>query len=297
MKKGYVYLILTALFVCVINLVSVIYIKQTSFPFITMSYTESAREFNSRGFDLEIPISDNFKSRVGADLSLVLKDKDDIFYLASTLASYVRSRLFHKSNVICDVDAILESDGEDAAICSGYSKLLVAVANSLGYESRVIWMNGHTASEIYFPEYGWVLVDTNGNLIFKDEKGNYASLLYVVENFDKATPVRLAETTDNDPDFLSSNNYTVYDKNSLLVIIEGTRLFDFDLRSKSPTPLLKYLLSNEPIARGIQYTANERTKLGNLRKLVLLVSILDAIIALSGLVYFIRYRRKKRLFV
>lgn len=297
MKKGYVYLILTALFVCVINLVSVIYIKQTSFPFITMSYTESAREFNSRGFDLEIPISDNFKSRVGADLSLVLKDKDDIFYLASTLASYVRSRLFHKSNVICDVDAILESDGEDAAICSGYSKLLVAVANSLGYESRVIWMNGHTASEIYFPEYGWVLVDTNGNLIFKDEKGNYASLLYVVENFDKATPVRLAETTDNDPDFLSSNNYTVYDKNSLLVIIEGTRLFDFDLRSKSPTPLLKYLLSNEPIARGIQYTANERTKLGNLRKLVLLVSILDAIIALSGSVYFIRYRRKKRLFV
>ena len=276
MRKKLIYLFIIVIFVSLINILTLIYIKETEFPFIALFYKETAGSFNYNNLDLEMPISREFKQKVSDDLGLVLENKkDDIFFVSSILAEYVRSHLFHKSNIIDNVDKILESQEEYPAICSGYAQFLASIAQALGYQARVIWLDGHTVSEIYFSDYGWVLIDTSGNLIFQDKDGNYVSLLYVVEHFEDVTPKRIAVRTENDPDALSSGNPAVFNKNKIIVVIEGPRLFDFFVRTKSPSVLINYILGREDVAKGIQYTANGREKLGNLRACITALIIFD----------------------
>lgn len=252
-----------------------IYVKKKPFLVISMEYIDTMEEFNSKNFNFTVPVSNNFRLKVKKDLQHIINEcgKNDVFHVAQKLTKYVRSHLSPKNNIIHDLDAVLEFEGKTPAVCSGYAKLLAAVASTLGYKSRVIWMDGHTVSEMWFPGYGWVLVDTNGNLMFKDEKGNYTSLLYTVENFDKVSPKRIASPAGNNPDYLSSGKYSVYKNNSVIVVIEGPRLFDFDVRAKSPSFILKYIFLNKPIAKGIQYIDGGRRKLGNINKFSLLFYI------------------------
>lgn len=275
MRKKTIYLILIILFVCSINIITLVHIKKTAFPFIALSYKETVDDFNFSKLNLELPLSPEFKKRAPNELEPFLENEEDVFLISSILAGYVRSHLFHQSNTINNVDEILESDEEYPAICSGYSKFLVSIAQALGYQARVVWMDGHTVSEIYFPEYGWVLVDTSGNLIFQDKEAKYLSLLYIVEHFEDVTPKRLAAETNNDPDYLSSGKHSVYDNNEIVVVIEGPRLLDFFIRTKSPLVLINYILGKEDVAKGVQYTAGSRERLGNLRYCMLSLIIFD----------------------
>ncbi len=271
--KKYSNLILIIFFVFLINMATLVHIKNTEFPFISFFHKETVNDFNFNELNFKVSLSQEFKERVSNDLGPVLQDKKDVFFISSVLAKYVRSHLFHKSNTIHNVDEILESPDEHPAICSGYSKFLVSLAQAMGYEARVIWLNGHTVSEIYFPEYGWVLVDTSGNLIFQDKDGKYVSLLYVVEHFEDVIPKRLV--VESQQSNISSNGYIVFDDNDVIVVIEGPRLFDFDIRTKSPKVLINYILGKEDVAQGIQYTAGGRERLGNYRISVIALIIFD----------------------
>jgi len=292
--RKYKNLIIIILFVILIDMISLISIKETEFPFITMSYKYNVDDFNSNELNSDLPLDKEFKEKVSEELNPILKNQKDVFFVSSVLAEYVRSHLFHKSNVIHDVNNILESPEEYPAICSGYSGFLAALAQSLGYKARVVWLNGHTVSEIYFPDYGWVLVDTSGNLIFQDKNGKYLSLLDVVENFDEVNPLRLASQTNNDHDGLSSGGYFNYKDNDIIVVIEGPRIFDFDIRTKSPKVLINYILGRQDVARGVQYIGGGREKLGNLRiSLISLVifNIFFFIIFINLICYYVWYRR------
>ena len=295
MRKKIIYLILILLFVFLINLSALVYIKKTQFPFITLAYKDTINSFNESELDLTLPLSENFKEQVSKDLKPVLQDNDDVFYISSTLAEYVRSHLFHKSNVIHNVDEILESSDEYPAICSGYSKFLVSISQAVGYKARVVWLDGHTVSEIYFPEYGWVLVDTSGNLIFQDKDEKYVSLLYVVEHFEDVVPKKLV--VDSQQNDISYRGYVVFNDNDVIVAIEGPRLFDFDIRTKSPLVLINYVLGKEDIAKGIQYTAEGRHKLGNFRYFIISLIVFDIFSFLIFCLYlFFILRNKKQSF-
>lgn len=295
--KRYSILIYIIIFVCLINIITLVYIKKTEFPFITLSYKNRPTDFNSSKLNLELPLSQGFKKRVSDDLGPLLEGrKEDVFFVSSTLGEYVRSHLFHKSNTIDNPDKILESQEEYPAICSGYSKFLVSLAQALGYQARVIWLDGHTTSEIYFPEYGWVLVDSSGNLIFQDESGKYVSLLYAVENFDKVIPKRIASQTNNDHDGLSSGGYLNYKENDIIVAIEGPRLFDFYKRTKKPLVLINYILGREDVAKGIQYIGRGRERLLNFRYSLIALVIFNISFLIIFICYlYVRNRRNSRL--
>lgn len=289
---GCTFVVLAVLGIAVVHLLLLVHVKRTSFPFVTMSYATSAEGFDSKQVDTSVPLSEDFKRRVAEDLGGEVEDRSDVLGVSSALAAYVRSQLFHEEgHVVRDVQAVLDSSGEDGALCSGYARLLVAAAQSLGYDARVVWMQGHTVSEVYFPDYGWVLVDSSGNLTFKDREGKCAGLLYVVENPDEAGPLRAADQTANDSDYLRSGGQAVYGNNPVLVVIEGPRLFDFDVRTRSPGPVLEYLVLGRPVAAGVQYIAGGRTRLGNLRRLVLPLLAFDVVIALVFIAQVARLRR------
>lgn len=286
--KKYKVLILIILFIGLINGATLIYLKNTEFPFITLYYRETIQDFNYNELDLKIPLSEEFKEKVSNDLNPILQDNKDVFFVSSVLTDYVRSRLFDESNVVHNVDEILESTKKYPAICSGYAKFFTSVAQALEYQSRVVWIDGHTISEIYFPDYGWVLVDTIGNLMFHDKNGKYVGLLYVVEYFDSIIPERIISESDNDN--IALKEYDVYEKNELIVVIEGPHLLDFDIRTKSPKILINYIFGEEDVAKGIQYIGVGREVVGNYRATILALIILDFV----ALVIFIFYLLKKK---
>jgi len=269
--KRYKILIIIILFTGFINGATLLYLKNSEFPFITLYYRKTIEDFNYNGLDLEIPLSDKFKEKVFSDLKPVLEDNKDPFFVSVVLTDYVRSYLTTEdsvTNVVHNVDEILESSEKYPAICSGYAKFFASVAQTVGYQSRVVWIDGHTVSEIYFPNYGWVLVDTIGNIMFQDKNGKYISSLHVVEYFDSVTPKRITSEA-------FSEEYAVYDKNNLIVVIEGSHLLDFDLRTKSPKVLINYILGKDEVAKGIQYTGVGRETLGNYRFSFVALIIID----------------------
>jgi hypothetical protein len=200
--------------------------------------------------------------------------------VSRNLAEYVRNKLYHHISKDIDPRKIIYTNSEVPQICSGYSKLMVAVANALGYSARVIWTNGHTVSEIYFPNKGWVLIDTNGNLIFKNKYAEFLSLIDVVDNFNESIPIRLSKETGNDHDYIKENKTKVYDSNDIIVIIKGDKVLDFDDNTRNPKTVLKYILWGEPIAQGIQYIGNNRQRIGNSRTLLLLILSINFFIVL-----------------
>jgi len=263
------------------QLLLVLRAARAPFPFVTMSHVNTAAAFNAATPAGAIDAGDGFRRRVRDALGPAVQDTTDVRTVSSALAAYVRAHLFHEQrDPLRDLPAVLDSEGEDGALCSGYAKLLTAAAQALGYDARVVWMAGHTVSEVNFPGRGWVLVDSSGNLMFRNAEGNWAGALYVVEHPDGVVPTRPADRTDNDLDFMSSGRGSVYARNPVLVVIEGARVLDFDARGKSPGPALRYVLLGRPVACGIQYTGGGRPALGNAGRLIRVLIALDAAIVL-----------------
>lgn len=297
-NKRIPYFIFVTIIIMALNTSAMIYVKRAAFPFITMKYAYTENKFNYNDLDIAMRINPKLKKNIISELKPLLPtyvpNSDTVFQYSGILAKYVRSHLYQRINTVHDIAKILNSSKEYPAICSGYSKVLAYVAQALGFKSRVIWMNGHTVSEVFYPDYGWVLVDANGNLMFREKK-KYISLIDVVVNFNDAVPVRLVAASccgNDDPDYLLSNNYTVYRKNNIIVVIEGSRLFDFDIRTKSPIVLLKYILGIDNVAEGIQYVSG-REKLGNLRRLFQIIAIMDLLFLIFVVVFFIKSKIKR----
>ena len=127
-----------------------------------------------------------------------------------------------------------------------------------------------------------------GLKIWLDEDGKYVSLLYMVEYFDNAVPKKIIPETDT----VSLEEYSVYNKNELIVVIEGPHLLDFDLRTKSPKVVINYIFGREDVAKGIQYTGMGRETVGNYRATLLALAIIDFFI-LMVFIYCLLKKRKK----
>ncbi|MBR9693051.1 transglutaminase domain-containing protein [Candidatus Woesearchaeota archaeon] len=269
----------------IINIIGVAFVLSKPFPFISMDYATT--DFDERNVNSNVELTDKFQEVVKN--AIAISDKENISEVTRKIAEFVRTELYHDSALNLDIRGVVFEIAEIPQLCSGYSRLVVSVANTLGYDARVVWMKGHTISEIYFPEKGWVLVDTNGNLVFKNEEDEYLSLTQVTDDFSNAVPTRLSEPTDNDPDYLGNKETRVYDNNPIVVVIDGENLFDFGYRTRNLMTVTNYVLFGNPVARGVQYISNDRTRLGNARWVLLPIFILDILL----LLYLIIMTRRK----
>lgn len=243
------------------------------FPFISMRYN-SYEEFNQKpnllDINISLDINSSEKERLKAFIFPFKKSRfgdleDDI--RAVTLAT---RGIMSESNgtVIRKISEVISNDKSYLHICSESSKIFTTLMQSIGYPSRVIWLSMHTVSEIYTESYGWILVDTFGNVVFKDDKGRYKSLLEVNANFNKLTPFNIVEKKySKNADYLE-NDYiyrksNVFNDNSLFVVIDGKSLGNFHTKTRDIRSIVDFVVFQKPFAKGIQYVKENNKKVGN----------------------------------
>ena len=267
-------------FLLLINIGLIMGLKLTSFPFVSMHYASNEDNFNSFNIDYNIPIDARLRQKILQHFNKqdFMGDLENQNYAAviRSLSAYVRSRLKHESGYPEDIASFIMDAQEVSAICSGYAKLFSLAAQALNLKSRVIWMHGHTANEVYFPNYGWVYVDSNGNIFYLDKQGHLASAIDIINNLDKVQPQYIIHEDDGDPNYIQSDLDIVWETRQLL-FIEGPHLLDFHSRSLSFDHIWNYLFYNQPIAKGVQYLAPEHPRLGNFRNIVLGVMLINLV--------------------
>ena len=246
------------------------------FPFIEINYISDESKFNATPENLDINISiprvNKLKQNVlflYRDINLTIQDeKKDIdistIRKAVKLTRYIINKTNSSENIRDNPKKVFDLGNKYLHICSESSKIFVTIMQALGYNARVIWMDGHTTSEVFIGNK-WILVDSYFNLMFKNKKGEYISLLESVKNFKKNIPVRIVEPVySNNTDFLiDSNIINVYNNQKLFVVLDGKHLFNFHKNTKDITKIIKFIIGNNLIGRGIQFIGFGGSRVGN----------------------------------
>jgi len=286
-KKIIFILIALALF----NFLIAYYLKSLIFPFISLKYVDSEAEFNDiSNLEYKIELPEEFKKFANSKNSL--SGDTDPLTIIKKLTRTVRDIMTPRLNDFESYNNFLNQDNI-CGICSGYSQLLSGMAYAAGYKARVIWLEHHTISEIYFPGKGWIMADTNGNTVFRDKNGNLCSYIYMYKNgILNVMPERIIETVSDDPDYITMNAIKDYFNTSNIVVIEPRRHLDFSVRSRQLKNIFNYIFFNKKIAGGLQFIDSNKNinRYGNKRYLLLTTVIID-LLSLLGIVFIIVFRK------
>ena len=152
-------------------------------------------------------------------------------------------------------------------ICSENSKILSSLLYELNFQNRIVWMDGHTVVEVYLDQ-DWVLIDSYGNAIAKNEFGKLASLEDVINNYDDMTFHKITDLTfDNLPEY-TENNYlnilpNVYSDQNLYVVLDINSVHNLHLKNRDLQNIINSVLGNysKGVGNGIQLIINDETKL------------------------------------
>ena len=277
MKNKKVYILLAVLVIfCGISIIEL----KKPFRFAHMEYIQDINDFNAdptellNKYDLElkIPLSqveneqilnfiDRFKDSTCIDSEFIC-DIKQITIAAQYLQSLSSGEILRER-----FDDFISEDIRFKKICSESSKLAVIFAQSLGYNGRVVWMYGHTVSEIYHPDKGWLMIDTYGNVMFK-RNGEYLSIVDIISDYKNTQPLNIVEANYlKNIDYIVSgylqNETNVYSKQNLMVILRGGDLLDMRNANRVPSLVFKSILGLNYAIYGIQYVGEERDKVGN----------------------------------
>jgi hypothetical protein len=148
-------------------------------------------------------------------------------------------------------------------ICSETAKIFVALMESAGTSARVVWMCRHTAAEVFDPSSGWILVDPHGNVMVR-RNGKHLSVTELIGQ----TEFEVLPITNSDGQDYARSGYlkqadSVYLGNDCIVALDPDDVFEFQSRLRDPVALLRSLVGEASVARGLQFTGGARAKLGN----------------------------------
>ena len=231
------------------------------FPFINMEYTNSIEKINDFSFD----DFENYEFR-NINLSTVesLSDFQKIIW-AVEKARHLQST--SKGNLLRNNINIFDENTKFMNICSENSKILSSLLYELNFQNRIVWMDGHTVVEVYLDQ-DWVLIDSYGNAIAKNEFGKLASLEDVINNYDDMTFHKITDLTfDNLPEY-TENNYlnklpNVYSDQNLYVVLDINSVHNLHLKNRDLQNIINSVLGNysKGVGNGIQLIINDETEL------------------------------------
>jgi len=231
------------------------------FPFINIEYTNSIEKINDFSFD----DFENYEFR-NINLSTVesLSDFQKIIW-AVEKARHLQST--SKGNLLRNNINIFNENTKFMNICSENSKILSSLLYELNFQNRIVWMDGHTVVEVYLDQ-DWVLIDSYGNAIAKNEFGKLASLEDVINNYDDMTFHKITDLTfDNLPEY-TENNYlnilpNVYSDQNLYVVLDINSVHNLHLKNRDLQNIINSVLGNysKGVGNGIQLIINDETKL------------------------------------
>ena len=139
------------------------------FPFFKVNYIFNKSKFNQSPLKnlnfYEIQITE-YKNILSENDGLI-KFKDSDFFTKVQYATELTRQIQEKSlgKEIKIYKNILSNDILFKEICSESSKIFLYIMSLLGENARVIWLNGHTISEVWHNN-NWIFVDTSSFKIF-----------------------------------------------------------------------------------------------------------------------------------
>ena len=236
------------------------------FPFFHVEYS-SKKEWDrlttnvdSNYFKREVFVPTYLKNAL--DLVKKKSEEEKIIW-ATKITREIQRNSF--GTEIRDSKTILQNNINLHSVCSESSKIFTTLMNLLDIPSRVIWMNGHTVSEVYVNER-WVLMDTYGNITAVNKEGNGVGIGDVIMNFKS---VQFKQIIDDKvlknkfgayhpPNFLDArvaDRYSeyikqVFEHQNLVLAIHSKHLFSFHRKTKEPLTILKSILGVDKDAVG-----------------------------------------------
>jgi len=225
------------------------------------------------GEEPDISISFDKKQQVQLKKSLKKYKMHDFGVLVDDIhASVLLTReLAHtsKGDEVRNITEIVRVNERFSRICSENAKVFVALMQAIGYSGRVIWLDGHTVSEIYHPETGWIMVDPHGNVIFKNKFNEYMSLLAVNKDYQNARPEKVVDSKYLGlSDFMEGNYLTkdinVFKNQTTFVVLDGNSLFSIHKKNRDVGSIFNSVFFGEAsVAEGLQYITVNSKKYGN----------------------------------
>ena len=202
------------------------------FPFLNVTYVNSSEWDQAPSGFSEIPI----KGEISASLDSVVESlsrfdnlNSKIEYATSAVREAMRAS---RGNLIRTLPKdILRDNSNYMSICSESSKIFSVVMQLSGTPSRVVWMHGHTVSEVWNGEK-WILIDTYGNVEAFGRDGESLGVREVITDFASVEFRKVVEDLSSEPTqyldtgYLSSEG-NAYEKQNLLLVVEGDDLFSF----------------------------------------------------------------------
>lgn len=238
------------------------------FPFADVVYVHSHEVFDekdmgqvSREYALAVPGIGEQQAEEIRLLTAPYRKTDDKGALGS-IKTFVRMTRAIMSTAQGDetrtLDTIVESSDRFMKICSEYAKLLTVIAQCNGVPARVVWMDGHTTSELFFPGLGWLHADAYGNIAFVDENGSLISLMEfrALRGRGKVVPL---DDSGHRPDFSVQFEKVrhVYEGNDLYMVLSGRSLFSYPAHHRNPLSIALSVLNIRDMGYGIQYVGDD----------------------------------------
>ena len=241
------------------------------FPFFKVDYFYKVSKFNSNPsnhiefYHLEI-------NKVANPLQINLIELDEVKkakrFQKIKIATKLTRQIQEKSvgnDIKVDFN-ILSNDSSFKEICSESSKIFLYLMHLFGETARVLWLNGHTVTEVW-DENNWIFVDTSSNtLAFDISQNKYLSFLELLNSNNLIEFEPIIEIRNKLWDFRDSPDrlYEIIEENNLVLVLNNKDVFNFHTNEEKINRISNSINLNSNYTAK-QFIHNEKTpKVGNI---------------------------------
>jgi len=117
------------------------------------------------------------------------------FDVVTAIVGFERTSLNAVDQQLSNVDessagTILADGQSHFCLCSAYARLFVEIAQSVGLQARVLWLEGHVAAEYFDRDrLQWLYVDPQLGVAAADDEGQWLSLAKIIDRLERGATV------------------------------------------------------------------------------------------------------------
>ena len=202
------------------------------FPFFKVDYYKSLNKFNAEPINevefYNLPATNSTLPREIIEKVLFYEDKPLIDKIKISVEITRSIQEMSLGNFVRNHNQILNKDEKFLEICSEASKIFLFLMDSLNETSRIIWMNGHTAVEVW-DENQWIFVDPSSNTIAIDKFKKKLSLSEVAILYPDIEFKTINNHIDTLWDYRRDNEklHNIIDNIETILVINNNKVFSF----------------------------------------------------------------------
>ena len=170
---------------------------------------------------------------------------------------------------IKSLDNILDYNGSFKEICSESSKIFVFLMTAMNETARVIWLDGHTVSEVW-NEDNWIMVDTLSNFMNYNKKSNrYLLFAETIIGMNDLNLKLITNKTYNLYDYFNTNAaeqikvIKIYNSPKFAFYMNNSYLYDFHYKQEKIKRIFNSMFPQNKVM-GYQLVLNNKNyRIGN----------------------------------